>query len=452
MQIVSVIPAPDSAGRPLEQDVQVTFDREVDRTTVDAGSFVVSKRTLVSIDRILTQDTVTASTAVDGSFSFQTADGRTTVTFTPRGPLEPNSEYRVVLSTAIRALDGTSLAGIYQWKFTTGSGAVTEPPGDSSDPVARPYRSTPVTPLAGTADPFLAMVAASPEQQASNLPLSVDTVVLTFNKDLDDSAFSPSSCLWTAEPVDGSPATPAAGALQFTAEVVGRVQLRFSFDLSATPLSPNNRVTLRIGSLQAADGSTLAAPLVYYFTTAYDPLYSTVRLVRSRIGSYIENIPDDTVNLAIHTASLEADWLTQEPAEPGQAFLDRLAATKARYALTTACLTLLLNSDNFGFRRKSKAIGDLEISWEQSRILEELYRDLRQEQRELEQELLNLGRPYLAPQAAVKGALDFDRPLVGRDFSSSPYGAPAANAEVVPGLSRRKFKVWSPGPWRLRRI
>lgn len=452
MQVISVLPAANSTGRPLEENIQVTFDREVNQTTIDAGSFVVAKRTLVGLEDLLLQDTVTASTAVDGVFSFQVAAGRTTVTFNPSQPLEPNSEYTVILSQDIKAVDGTSLAGIYQWKFTTGSGAIIEPPTDTSGPAVTPYHSSPVTPLTGGEDRYLTLIHAVPPLRATNLPLTTNVITLTFNKALDPDQFSTASCSLLAEPVDGRPDTPAAGPLQFAAAVVDGIKLRLSINLSATPLRANNLVSLRIESLWAADGSPLAAPLEYSFTTIYSPLYSSARLVRSMVGSYIGNIPDDTINLAIYAASQEADRLALPPADADPAFVSHLGYLKSRYALVSASLTVLLNSDNFGFRRKSKIISDLEVSWEQSRIMERLYEDLRKEQQELETELSNLGGAHLTPQMAVKGNMDFDRPLVGRGFVSSPFEAPAVNDFVVSPYSRRKLGAWNPWPSRPRRV
>src|SRR5678815_2490442 len=58
------------------------------------------------------------------------------------------------------------------------------------------------------------------------------------------------------------------------------------------------------------DGVTLGSEQIFYFTTIYTPLYSSVRKVRLEIGAYITNVVDDTINLAIFEASLEADQIS----------------------------------------------------------------------------------------------------------------------------------------------
>ena len=43
----------------------------------------------------------------------------------------------------------------------------------------------------------------------------------------------------------------------------------------------------------------------FYFTTTYNPLYSSIRKLRLEVGAFISNVPDDTVNLAIFEACRE---------------------------------------------------------------------------------------------------------------------------------------------------
>lgn len=443
MQVVSVFPAPQSIGVPLGVNIQVTFDRLVDTTTLNAGTMVVYKKTMVGVDEILIHDTVSASTAVEGTFTFQHDAQKTIAIFNPAGLLSPNSEYTVVLSQEILGQDNSPLDAVYSWKFTTGSEAVVEPPGDTSTTIAFPYRSTPITPLSASTQTFLTLLSASPPHGSSNLPLNTRTITLNFNAPLDSSRFSSAACQLTALPVDGNPGTPASGTLRFAVAVVDEYKLRVVIDLEATPLRVNNKVSLTLTSLFSTTGLTLPAPLEYHFTTQYEPLYGSHIMIRSRIGSYINDLPDETIYLALYLASLEADGLIRSTVGLSADTLAYLDTLKGRYAQVTASLTLLVNSSDFSIRRKSKSIGDMDVSWEQSPILERLYLDLRREQEELEQALLNLGKPNLLPKMAIKGSWDVDRPMIGRGFDPTPAGAPAANMAVVPLRSRRAWRVWN---------
>jgi len=445
LTVESVSPAANSQGCPLGQVISVRFNQTVDQNTVDLASFVLTQTTLVGLDQLLTKDQISATTVVEGALSFAVADGKTTVTFSPRSPLSPNAKFQVLLSTQIKSLTGEGLNSIYKWSFETGAGSVVTPASDHSDVAEVPYRSSPVTPLSIAYDPYLKPISAMPAQAASNLPLSTKSFTITFNKALDASKFSSSSFQLVAEAVDGDPGRPAAGTLSATAQIVNNTQLSFTINLTRSPLYKNNIVILTIPTLLAADGGRLEEPLEYYFTTAYDPLYSTVRLVRSRIGSFIQEIPDDTINLAIFDASTMADsFIPTLPENMTAAWSAWLAFSKSEYTRATACLTLLQNSPTIGFRQKSKLLGDMQVTWQQSTIIEKMVAALAKEAEYWQNELHNGGVAPQKVQTAIKGACDWDRPWIGRDFSSYPGDPPAANTAIIPPFSRRALKVWQP--------
>lgn len=57
-------------------------------------------------------------------------------------------------------------------------------------------------------------------------------------------------------------------------------------------------------------GETLGEKLQLSYSTIYNPLYASVDLLRAEVGSWIDMIPDDTINLMIHFSSKEVDVIT----------------------------------------------------------------------------------------------------------------------------------------------
>jgi hypothetical protein len=452
LEVVTVTPASGSQGQPLEPVIRVTFNGLVNQATVTPETLVVSQKTRVSFDQLLTQDVLSATTVVSGSLSFDTVDGASRVSFIPSSPLTANTLFTVLLSTGIKASDGSALASIYSWKFSTGDGAVITPPADSSDIATAPYPSSPVIPLAGLNQTQLYLVSATPANQSVNLALDTVTITLRFNKALalDNLGDPVGSFTLVSEPVDEDGVNhPATGNLIFTSQVDDNI-LTIVIDSATTPLLTNNLVVLTAEDLQATDGSVLASPLTYFFTTLYSPLYSTATLVRLRVGAYIKEIPNYTVYLALLKGSIESDWIVPQAAAQNQIFQDIVNYYKTQYALVTACFYTLSNTEDLGMKSKSKTLGDMEVSWEQSQFLLSFIGAIANERKELAQEINNLGANPLCPQMAVKGAMDWDRPLIGRDYAADPFSVPLVNDSVKPPYSRRKVGTYTTWYWRPR--
>ncbi|MBC7642071.1 MAG: Ig-like domain-containing protein [Flavobacterium sp.] len=91
----------DSATNvPINQIITVTFNEEMNVTTINQDSF-----------------TIVGTTAISGLISYS---GKI-ATFTPNVPLTPNTTYVGKVTTAVRDLDGNALQKDYAWSFTTGA-------------------------------------------------------------------------------------------------------------------------------------------------------------------------------------------------------------------------------------------------------------------------------------------------------------------------------------------
>ena len=106
LQVTQTSPAASAANTPLTTTVSVDFSEEAARETLDTTSFVISTAT----------GPVTGRVVCTGS----------TATFLPDAPLDYDTVYTAKLSTAVKALTGSSLAADYSWSFTT----VATGPGD----------------------------------------------------------------------------------------------------------------------------------------------------------------------------------------------------------------------------------------------------------------------------------------------------------------------------------
>lgn len=447
ISVVSVTPPDGSQGRALSQTVIVHFNDLVDESTIDAGSFILTQTTMVGLDELLNKDDIAATTVVSGTYTFDVVDNKSVVTFTPGAPLAQNASFQAILSTSIKGQDDSNLDSIYKWSFETTASGVITPPGDASDIAQVPYRSTWVTPLTAPREVYLEAVSANPSNGSSNLPISTSIVTIEFNKALDPNILTTKPWQLVALPVDGDPAlNQSSGLLSYSATIIDDKTLKFTITQTKTPLFKNNLVTITFGNIAATDGSTVEEPpLEYFFTTTYDPLYTTARMVRSRIGAFINEVRDDTINLAIYDASRITEY--QIPTIPeglAQAYIDQIEFWKTEYAKVCACLTVLLNSPSIAFRQKSKLIGDMEVTWQQSKIIEKMVDQLYAQRDYLDNYISNLALFPQKAQMSIKGAMDWDRPLIGRDVYGGPWEPPAANANFFPPYSRRKIKTWWP--------
>lgn len=455
LQVVSVSPSPDSRGQALEIPIQAVFNAPIDATTVTPATFIVTRQNPVSLPEAISATTLDLTSVVPGTLQVNNSADSGTIVFTSQRPLPADTWITVILSTRIKGTDGTKLDKIYRWSFATGTEDVAQPPITPSAPLSMPDGMVRQVPVTGTSI-WLELVDATPPSGSSNLPLTTDTITLIFNRELaQDSYGEPLLPNYTlrAEPVDGNYwRNPAAGNLVHSVELSG-TSLIFTLDLRATPLAINNLVSLIIpATLQAKDGSRLQNPIVYTFSTIYQPLYGSVRLVRSLVGSFIADIDNDAINLALYKASIDADYLIPPAANnldaDGQQYLEYL---RQEYATVSAAIVVAINSERMAYRRKSKTVGDIQVSWEQSRIIEELLQTLRQQQQQLREELQTIGIKPLTPLTTIRSGLDPDMPLVGRNFSDDEIYPPAANARMIPAGSRRVMSGFINRPWRPRR-
>lgn len=207
----------------------------------------------------------------------------------------------------------------------------------------------------------------------------------------------------------------------------------------------NRVVILTIKDIRALDGSELSEPIELQYITTLDPHYTNVMRVRMIAGEFIQDVPDDALELLISQFSIQAETLNYRPeisaANPIYPSLrDRWVAASVVYSLV---------SGTAANAAMSKRLGDLSVT--RSRGAEELLENLRKELEELEDMLQDggdLGRDVVA---SLRGDLSPDAPIIGRQWATEDThhmevtvpGANTAGRLIDRRTGQRSNRLWS---------
>jgi hypothetical protein len=173
-------------------------------------------------------------------------------------------------------------------------------------------------------------------------------------------------------------------------------------------------------------------------------MYSTARLVKLKIGSFISDIRLDTINLAIFTASRDADYLTWN-----KDYLDDdyYKFARSQWVACKAAQILLINAAGESSILKSKRLGDLEVEYTGKNYLDRPIKLIEECLSRWEGALMAGGRQVQTPVGVVKGDLDVDRPPIGRGYihTRDLYNSqmPVANRRLRFSDSRRFRNVYT---------
>ena len=183
-----------------------------------------------------------------------------------------------------------------------------------------------------------------------------------------------------------------------------------------------------------------------YYTTTYNPLYASPDLVRMEMGPWIDYIPDDTLALMIHWASLEAQFIQGPHVEAWGNI--KLARTK--FVIYDAALRAAMQAgggNSAGYASGArKSLGDLMI--DQGDIVDTVDKTIVEYIREQRHEwwrVVNSGGNIVpgqgfAPTFSVKGQFDPDRRNTGRlweDPSQRHFNIPTVNRKTRDPNRRR---------------
>lgn len=338
--------------------------------------------------------------------------------------------------------DRSVFTGNLSWTFKTGSGDIQVIPDD----VATSVLGDPSAVSSVSSTNSFSVLSTYPENETSNLaiPQGPLDVIVTFDDNIDPVSVNSSSYSVYTESVTGDPEVTASGILSYLTHAISGNELTIT--IPSGMLLQNNLVTVTLDeNITNTSGVALGAPYEFWFTTAYSPLYCSERRIRVMIGAYIKQVAKDTVNLAIHLASLDADPRTWNKENTTDAYYQYV---RSQWTCCKAAETLLTNTPLALGGLRSKKLGDLEVQYDTSKAgIDVPLRKVEECLARWEGGLMAGGRQVQKAQMVVKGDMDPDRPAVGRSWTHYTdlhnSQTPAANVRVLPFGRRRATKIHS---------
>ncbi len=154
-QVSLISPAAEEENVALTSTISVTFNRQMDPSSINDTTFIVLR------------DTV----AVAGGFSYRDS----TSTFTPTANLAANSTIHVRISANVWDMNGNTMDQDFEWSFTTEDETQTEPEPETDN---TPPQITETNPL----------------QDAQNIPMN-SAITATFSEEIDPSTVNTATFL-----------------------------------------------------------------------------------------------------------------------------------------------------------------------------------------------------------------------------------------------------------------
>ncbi len=227
-----------------------------------------------------------------------------------------------------------------------------------------------------------------------------------------------------------------SGIFNFTVSSGGEVE---SF---GNQIFTNDLIEITLASgVMATDGTNLETDYVFEFMTTTAPSYTNIRKVKLEIGGYVADLDNITIQTAILEASLEADQLTFA-SERNTSLYEH-----ARREWATCKVSFMLLDNVTSHALKSKSLGDLRVEYDTGAVVKSMMRIMDCLQK-WEPQLLSGGyaKDAQQPMRVVKGESDWDRPAIGRLWSSTDSYLsdrfPAANTKSKDSSSYRFERIY----------
>jgi len=187
-----------------------------------------------------------------------------------------------------------------------------------------------------------------------------------------------------------------------------------------------------VQGIKSLDGKqTLKDNKIFTFSTEYNPFYCSVEMLRMEMGSWVDLVPDDTLALAIHWASIEANNITSRGKVSEEYFYAR-----TRFVMYDAAIKLFSMPISLNGTGKSKQLGDLLIEDGSSLDynLKDLIAELKEERNEWWRVVNARGSIVLGqglgPSSALKGgANSIRKSREWHDPWSEHYIQPTQNSQ-----------------------
>ncbi|WP_426094491.1 Ig-like domain-containing protein [Flavobacterium sp. DSR2-3-3] len=245
--VSSTIPLNGALGVPLRQVISATFNEEMNPTTINAATFIVTEAN---------------GSAVAGAVTYS----GTTATFTPSSFLKPNTTYVGRIKTGVKDVMGNALQTDYVWTFSTGMLIVPT------------------------------VITTDPANNATSVPLN-KTITATFSMPMDPLTLNNFTF------IVNQGTNPVAGTITYAGSVV-------SFTPTA-PLTPNTIYTVTITTgAKNLDGTPLASNYVWKFTTVAAPTVTATDPLNNATGINLNKTVTATFSTVMDPLTINATTFT----------------------------------------------------------------------------------------------------------------------------------------------
>ena len=241
--VISTIPANGALGVPFRQVISATFNEEMNPSTINSSTFIVTEAT---------------GTTIAGTISYS----GNTATFTPSAPLTPNTTYTARLKTGVKDVMGNALQTDYVWTFTTGMLIV---------------------PMVITTDPAA---------DAVNVGLN-KTITATFSVPMNPLTLNNSTFIVK----QGT--TTVAGVITYSGSTVTFTP--------ATPFTPNTVYVVTItNAAKSTEGASLASNYVWSFKTEAAPTVTSTDPTDKATGVPLNKVISATFSVPMDPSTLNS--------------------------------------------------------------------------------------------------------------------------------------------------
>lgn len=245
--VLSTIPANGALGVPFRQIISATFNEEMDSSTINASTFIV---------------TTAAGAAVTGTITYS----GNTATFKPASFLSANTTYTARIKAGVKDLMGNALQTDYVWTFTTGMAIV---------PV---------------------VITTDPAKDAVNVALN-KIITATFSVPMDPTTIN--NTTFTVK----QGANSIAGVVTYAGSVA-------TFTPTAA-FTPNTVyvVTITKGA-KSEEGTALASDYVWSFTTEAAPTVTSTDPTDKATGVPLNKVISATFSVPMDLSTLNGSTFT----------------------------------------------------------------------------------------------------------------------------------------------
>ncbi len=382
--ILSVNPGNLDTSVPNNSVIDVTFNQAMDPGTLTSLTMILSidGNFIETVPRTISWNNATnRATIIPNVF----LSNETTYRMLVVGATDPDAN----VITGVKNLGGEPMLGNISWIFSTATNIFAVPSGD-------PNIFAPLPPSSAIdVGPFL-VTSVDPPDFDYNVPLD-KVITVRFNDDLwiensliienlpsgayaDPTGWMQDSLSITAKPVLGEQLAgflpiPPQFAFQYD-DVNDAIVINVTGSGYASSFYENGKyvqgtltsgvweqstdyeLTIEGNRIKGLATTIMVNDYVTLFTTLMIPMYTSVEDIRLSLGSFIANVPDNTIAVLIHRNSIRAQELGPFQHDDPPLYVRRFVSCKTMVDLITA---LFLGS-TAGFGGGRRTLGDMTIA------------------------------------------------------------------------------------------